>query len=169
MGEIHDKAYMLDTEELREWSRIPEAPADSIHRESDEQCLQERIIQKGLEPGLDSAVHCHARLKVLHVRDLAARLKRSPKWVYAHGVELGGTRVGRSWIFTEEGLEIALLGQRQEPMARDRQMERTKIQKGVQSQTQCGRVGSADTERLAGTGDPEDTRDPNRHGLSDPL
>ena len=40
--------------------------------------------------------------------DISTRLHKSLKWVYTHAGDLGASRIGRSVIFTEEGLENAL-------------------------------------------------------------
>ena len=57
----------------------------------DEQRAQERIMHKGLDPALDLAVDSQAP-RIFHAKDLAKRLKKSVKWIYAHAVELGGAR-----------------------------------------------------------------------------
>ena len=47
-------------------------------------------------------------ITVISPKDIAARLHKSLHWVYDHGFELGGIRIGGSWIFTEEALKVAI-------------------------------------------------------------
>lgn len=48
-------------------------------------------------------------ITVRTAEEIAAKVKRSLKWTYAHARALGAVRIGGSWLFTEEGLEAALL------------------------------------------------------------
>jgi len=47
--------------------------------------------------------------KPLSVKEVAASMGKSPKWVYTHAKELGGKKLG-NWFFTREGLKNALQG-----------------------------------------------------------
>ena len=126
----------------------------------EEQRREEKLAQEG-----DDA----RPPKVLHVKDLARVLKKSPKWIYGNADRLGGARVGRSWVFTQEGLESALLGQGQTTVAGDSPIQRAEKEKSVQGQKGRHGVGSSATKRPARTGEPEDLEDRNRHGLADLL
>jgi hypothetical protein len=134
----------------------------------DERRLRERIDGQGLDLGLASALGSQAP-RIFYAKDLVKPLKKSLKWIYHHAEELGGTRIGRTWIFSEEAIRNALLGQGQTVVAGDRSMARTKVQESMQSQTASRRVGSPAPKGTGRTGDSEDTRDHNRHGLADPL
>jgi hypothetical protein len=39
---------------------------------------------------------------------ISEMLNMSIRWVYLHASELGASRIGKTWIFTQEGLEDAL-------------------------------------------------------------
>ena len=47
-------------------------------------------------------------ITVLKPKDIADMLGKSVTWVYRNARELGASRIGGSWIFTQEGLEYAL-------------------------------------------------------------
>lgn len=96
----------------------------------DEQRLKDKVSQQGLDSTSGPAVDSGAQ-GFLHVRDLAKRLGKSRKWIYANAARLGGSRVGRSWIFSEEALRNALLGQATAEVAGARPLARTKIQKRI--------------------------------------
>ena len=52
---------------------------------------------------------------ILTPEAVAVRFDKSVKWVYKHAPELGGSKIGGSWFFTEGGLSDAL--QRGQSMA----------------------------------------------------
>ena len=45
---------------------------------------------------------------MLSAQEIADRFKKSVRWVYRHGFELGGFKIGGSWFFTERGLADAI-------------------------------------------------------------
>ena len=47
-------------------------------------------------------------ITVLKPVEIADMLGKSKTWVYRNALELGASRIGGSWIFTQEGLENAL-------------------------------------------------------------
>ena len=47
-------------------------------------------------------------LTVIQPGEIATQLKKSLSWVYANAPALGASRIGGSWIFSEEGLQDAL-------------------------------------------------------------
>ena len=49
-----------------------------------------------------------AKLIILSPSEVSKLLHKSLRWVYHHAPELGASRIGGSWIFTEEGLNDAL-------------------------------------------------------------
>jgi len=54
-----------------------------------------------------------AKLIILSPSEVSKLLHKSLRWVYHHAPELGASRIGGSWIFTEEGLNDALQRARQ--------------------------------------------------------
>jgi hypothetical protein len=58
-------------------------------------------------------IYLEKTLQTITPADMAARLNKSLRWVYGHAHELGGARIGGSWIFTEEGLANAIKGGRE--------------------------------------------------------
>lgn len=65
-------------------------------------CVQHKFMNAGVE----------TTLKILTADEVAQIIRRSKSWVYAHAAELGASRIGSSWIFTQEGLTDALQGSR---------------------------------------------------------
>ena len=51
-------------------------------------------------------------ITVIKPGEVAKRLNKSLQWVYRNAGALGAVRIGRSWIFTEEGLCHAIQGKR---------------------------------------------------------
>ena len=47
-------------------------------------------------------------MNILTAKEISIRLKKSLKFVYANASELEGTKIGGSWIFTQEGFENAI-------------------------------------------------------------
>lgn len=97
-------------------------------------------------------------LIILSVAEVSAIMKKSQKWVYNHAGELGASRVGGSWIFTQEGLIDAL--------------ERGKRVEGCLPGSGNRQANSADVRHKkrsrkmgAGHGHREVDPDPGRHGL----
>jgi hypothetical protein len=91
---------------------------------------------------------------------VAVRFDKSVKWVYKYAPELGGSKIGGSWFFTEGGLSDAL--QRGQLLAGSRN---NKAQKGspkdVQAKTRGYPVGKGRKKKAV--------ESDNRHGLVDPL
>jgi hypothetical protein len=48
----------------------------------------------------------------MDAKEIKARIfaKKSLRWIYDHAPELGGVKIGGSWLFTMEGLNSALQG-----------------------------------------------------------
>jgi hypothetical protein len=97
---------------------------------------------------------------ILTPEGVAVRFDKSVKWVYKHAPELGGSKIGGSWFFTEGGLSDAL--QRGQQVARGRNHKPKKSGAEVVS-LKAGRpkVGK-------GRKGPSDKSD-NRHGLDGSL
>ena len=59
---------------------------------------------------------------------IAEMLHMSERWVYLHAAELGASRIGGSWIFTEEGLIDALQrARRLESIRQDRRGKKASV------------------------------------------
>jgi hypothetical protein len=63
-------------------------------------------------------------MTVLDPKHISRLLNRSERWVYTHAHELGARRIGRTWIFTQEGLESAILRPENEEVDRHYQPAR---------------------------------------------
>lgn len=106
-------------------------------------------------------------VEVIRPERIAKALNKSLSWVYAHAEELGGARIGGSWIFTvrglKESLENATLRQGEKEMARDDHGERAKASKTVRYQGGSKRLGGKKKERNPyGSGE-----EPGRFGIAD--
>jgi hypothetical protein len=97
---------------------------------------------------------------ILTPEAVAVRFDKSVKWVYKHAPELGGSKIGGSWFFTEGGLSDAL--QRGQQLARGRNHKPKKS--GAESLSiETGR-------RQVGKGRKKKTDESeNRHGLAGAL
>ena len=95
-------------------------------------------------------------------KKVAEKLQKSLSWVYAHAEELGGVRIGGSWFFTEEGLEVAFQIKRQEGLARTSTNSGKAVSGRFSHQASGRRLGSKKKTGIT-TRDPE--QDPDRHGL----
>jgi hypothetical protein len=49
-------------------------------------------------------------MNILYAKNIAQILQKSAKWVYSHAEDLGGVKIGGTWIFTERGFEYAIKG-----------------------------------------------------------
>ena len=52
-------------------------------------------------------------ITVIKPGEIAKHLNKSLQWVYHNAGALGAVRIGKSWIFTEEGLKNAIQGKRE--------------------------------------------------------
>jgi hypothetical protein len=102
---------------------------------------------------------------ILHPKEVAAKLKKSLPWVYAHAPELGAVKIGGSWIFTQEGVEDAILRFQAEAMESCGKAQGQTLYPQVQKKARGFGVGSQyesqaekSTKRLA-----------RKHGLDDLL
>lgn len=76
---------------------------------------------------------------ILTVHDVSETLKKSEKWVYSHAVDLGGSRIGRSWFFTQMGVQHAI--ERGKDLARDSQNQREAREPEIRLYPKKGRQG----------------------------
>ena len=85
-------------------------------------------------------------MTVISAKDIANRLKVSLGWVYAHAPELGASRIGGKWIFTEEGLINAYKTGRE--LARSSTDQQKYIHKGrFRNKERSPRLGKKEEER----------------------
>ncbi len=92
---------------------------------------------------------------------LAKVLGRSKRWVYDHAVELGGVKIGGTWIFTVQGLKNAV--QRAWDMESASHKRSQEVQGGFQHAKRSRRVGGKNKVKARREGADSD---PNRHGLA---
>jgi len=100
--------------------------------------------------------------QIVKASEIAKRLNKSLRWVYAHGAELGGARIGKTWIFTEEGLADAYKRQNAEAMERANQLAGKKIPGGFSDQKRGHSMGGPEKKR---TGGGIEDSEADRHGL----
>ena len=99
----------------------------------------------------------------LKVKDIAAMLDMSERWVYDHWRELGGVKIGGTLFFSIEGVNNTL--QRKGQMESHTQIQRNKRPDKMVRNQEGGlgmgtsRKGSAEKDRIATA---------IRHGLVDP-
>lgn len=79
--------------------------------------------------------------------EVAAKLKKSLRWVYNHAADLGAARIGKSLIFTEEGL-IDAIQRGQEVEGVHHSQKRQKDHQAVHNQERGQRVGIKHEEGL---------------------
>ena len=77
---------------------------------------------------------------VLTAKKVGRRLRKSDSWVYDHAPDLGGVKIGGSWVFTEEGLSDAL--QRAGEVARQRHGGQAAKQQAVHQKGRSKEVGA---------------------------
>ena len=95
--------------------------------------------------------------------EIAHKLGRSLKWVYDHARELGGVQIGRTWIFTREGLDRAILGRGSTEMEGARKAPGSKVSPGFRHKKRSGCVGKRNSGKTSeGIGS---TDDADRHGF----
>ena len=79
-------------------------------------------------------------MNILAAKEISIHMKKSLKFVYANASELGGIKIGGSWIFTQEGLENAL--QRRRQMAGQGDIQRPTVHEPAQSNKGLNRLGT---------------------------
>jgi hypothetical protein len=94
---------------------------------------------------------------------LAARLGKSLRWVYDYATELGAVKVGRTWLFTEEGLRDAYQRQREKTLERSNQVSRKHLPGRLSDQKRGRKLGA---RKASGSGRSSEDADSDRHGLA---
>jgi hypothetical protein len=78
-------------------------------------------------------------MNFLKTQDIAKMLDKSIKWVYAHAHELGGCKIGGTFIFTEEGFYNAI--QRRQEMARKSNVQGKAVHSSTSKEKRGDRMG----------------------------
>ena len=99
---------------------------------------------------------------IMKVDEIAKRLGKSKRWVYAHGYELGGVKIGGTWIFTLEGFRDAIQGKRQRWLARSGAVAGKDVSRRFRNEKRGGGVGGQEKARAGGL---YQDAEPDRHGL----
>jgi hypothetical protein len=86
---------------------------------------------------------------VLTPEMVATRFRKSVKWVYNHAKELGGSKIGGSWFFTERGLSSAI--QRGQEVEGQGNGSGQKIHEVKKDSNRSLRVGSPKEKRTPAT------------------
>ncbi|MCA1962234.1 MAG: hypothetical protein LDL33_15760 [Desulfomonile sp.] len=102
-------------------------------------------------------------MTIIKPAEVAKRLDRSVRWVYAHAAELGGVRIGKAVFFTTEGLENAFQKQIAEGLARPSQVGRQGLPGRFRNTGRGRRMGG---KKTPGTGAGDACPEPDRHGLA---
>jgi hypothetical protein len=102
---------------------------------------------------------------ILRPKEVANRLGRSVRWVYANADALNGIKVGGQWFFSKEGLEDAFQRPRKErapQVARPSQVARQEVSQGLSHKKRSCAVGVENSRRIGGDGTCADV---DRYGL----
>jgi hypothetical protein len=79
-------------------------------------------------------------MNILTAKEISVLLKKSLKFVYVNAVELGGVKIGGSWIFTQEGFKNAL--QRGRQMAGKGNFQGRAVHKSTQNKKSRNSLGN---------------------------
>jgi hypothetical protein len=99
----------------------------------------------------------------LDAKEVAKKCGKSTRWVYQNAEELGGKKIAGSWMFTEEVLDYAIVGQVKEKMERESRVERAMSAVRLQNKARSSGLGKGDAGQASENNG--DTGNPNRHGL----
>jgi hypothetical protein len=102
-------------------------------------------------------------MNFLKAQDIAKKLDKSIKWVYAHAYELGGCKIGGSYIFTKEGFENAI--QTKQKVASGGNSQKPEIPSIVKHKKGRSCLGKRETKGI----EAERREAAKRHGLDDLL
>jgi hypothetical protein len=102
-------------------------------------------------------------MEFISPRDISAQINKSIRWVYSNAYDLGGTKIGGSWIFTKEGFENAI--QTKQKVARGGNSQRPEIPSIVQHKKGRSCLGKRETKGI----EAERRKAAKRHGLDDLL
>jgi hypothetical protein len=83
-------------------------------------------------------------MNILTAKEISVLLKKSLKFVYVNAPELGGVKIGGSWIFTKEGFENAL--QRGSQMAGQGNIQGRAVHKPTQNKKSRNGLGNRKTK-----------------------
>jgi hypothetical protein len=105
-------------------------------------------------------------INILQPQAIADRLNKSKRWVYDNASALGGVKIGGSWIFTQEGLDHAIMGQAERNLESAGKVQRAEISGQLRNQKRSNRMGG---QQAKGTIRRSKEDDHNRHGLGNLL
>ncbi len=102
-------------------------------------------------------------IKLVTPGALARLLGKSQRWVYDHAEELGAVKVGKSWIFTKEGVANAFQAKGQPEMAGPGKVSGPQVSSGLPNEKRSRGLGSRKAQGTnAGSGADANA---DRHGL----
>jgi hypothetical protein len=102
-------------------------------------------------------------MEIISPKEVSAQINKSIRWVYSHADELGGAKIGGSWIFTREGFENAV--QTKQKLASGGNSQRPEIPSIVQHKKGRSCLGKLETKGI----EAERREAAKRHGLDDLL
>ena len=102
-------------------------------------------------------------MEFISPRDISAQINKSIRWVYSHAHDLGGIKIGGSWIFTKEGFENAI--QTKQKVASGGNIPGQKIPDPMQKQKGGHCLGKQNAKGIKA----ERREAAKRHGLDDLL
>ena len=79
-------------------------------------------------------------MEIMTAKELSILMTKSLKFIYTNATELGGIKIGGSWVFTREGLENAI--QRKGQMAGKGDIQRPPAHESAQNKKGCNRLGT---------------------------
>ena len=88
------------------------------------------------------------KAEVLAPQEVATILNKSLRWVYKYGYDLGGVKIGGSWIFTKENLYNAL--QARKEMAWGGYYPRPQVSKAFSNKERSPIMGISRKKKVAG-------------------
>jgi len=102
-------------------------------------------------------------MEFISPKEVAGKIKKSIRWVYSHADQLGGVKIGGSWIFTKEGFKNAI--QTKQKMESSGYFQRPTVSGTLQYQKRSNYLGKRKTKGV------ETVRREAamRHGLDDLL
>jgi hypothetical protein len=101
--------------------------------------------------------------KLLKPSDIARQIGKSLRWVYDHGAELGGAKIGRVWIFTKEGFNDAYARQREKTLEGAGKVSTANLPGRLSYKERGHKLGAPKAD---GTGRVSEDADADRHGLA---
>jgi hypothetical protein len=102
-------------------------------------------------------------MEFISPKEVSGEIKKSVRWVYSHADQLGGVKIGGSWIFSKEGLKNAI--QTKQKVAGSGNISGQKVSDTLQNQKGGDCLGKSNSRRIGA----ERREAAKRHGLDDLL